>query len=112
MVDGKGKPTPTGKLGDVAGIGASRYVVAVLTRIGWALQRTSTVPRYSRTRAQGAIPRRSFRRNMIATAICSALSKIPVCRDIATPAEIALRGKVPPSADFKEKAVGSTVPDC
>ncbi len=76
VVDGKGKLTLTGKLGDVMQESAQA-----------AMSPSAGIT--------------------IATAISSALSKIPVRRDIAMTGEITLRGKVLPIGGLKEKLLAA-----
>jgi len=85
-VDGKGKLTLTGKLGDVmqeSAQAAMSYIRSRALRLGLSRDFLSQ-PRYSRTRA-GRCDSQGWPSAgiTIATALASALSRIPVRRDIA-----------------------------
>ena len=110
-VEGKGQAHPDRQAGRRdAGVGASGHVVCALPRcIELGLPRDFYrnldihvhVP-------EGAIPKDGPSAGItIATAIASALSHIPVRRDIAMTGEITLRGKVLPIGGLKEKLLAA-----
>jgi ATP-dependent Lon protease len=110
VVDGKGKLTLTGKLGDVMQESAQAACrISARARTVSASLATSTAPWICTCTCPKALFRKMGRRPgiTIATAIASALSKIPVRRDLAMTGEITLRGKVLPIGGLKEKLLAA-----